>query len=107
MVKYSTNCPCANLSITLDSIGSKEMGLLLQGFSGSPDLGTGTTSAVFQDFAKVLEQKELFIILVMEGSVFGRLSLSTLAETLSIPGALLGGMFLTTCSTSFSDTIWN
>ena len=52
----------------------------------------------------MLELKEPLMMVVITGSMTGKLSLRMRAEILSIPGALLDGRFLTTVSTSFSFT---
>ena len=80
---------------------------MLLGSSKSPDFNTGETSAVFHAFAKVFEQKDTFIILVIVESVTSKLSLRTRAETLSGPGALLEGKALIIFSTCSSNTVQN
>ena len=74
----------------------------MAGSSGSPSLGTGTTSAIFHALGKESSLKELLINLVITGTVNGQLSFKTLAEILSKPGALLLHKLLTTDSASFS-----
>ena len=53
------------------------------------------TTADFHACAKQFDANEELIRLVMTGRVAGRLSLSTLADTLLYPDALFDGMFLT------------
>ena len=60
---------------------------MFSGSSGSPDFRFGMTSADFHVCAKQFDANEEFMRLVMAGKVAGRLSLSTLADTLSCPGA--------------------
>ena len=62
------------------------------------------TSADFHACAKQFDANEELMTLVMTGRVAGRLSLSTLADTLSFPGALLDGTCLTIFSMSCSVT---
>ena len=71
-----TDCLWANLSFTLDSTGSYDIGRLLHGFPASPSLGTQVTSATFYALANVLDLKELFIRDVIICKVAGKLSLS-------------------------------
>ena len=78
-----TNCLWANLSFTLDSTGSNDMGRLLHGFPASPSLEIQVISATFHALANVLDLKELFIRDVIICNVAGMLSLSILAGTLS------------------------
>ena len=66
----------------------------------------GVTSDIFQALGNVHAAKELLNMLVRIGSVPGRLYLSILALTLSIPGALLEGRDLIIFSTSTSVTNW-
>ena len=53
------------------------------------------TIADFHACAKQFDANEELIRLVMTGRVAGRLSLSTLADTLSYQDALFDGIFLT------------
>ena len=53
------------------------------------------TTADFHACTKQFDANKELIRLVMTGRVAGRLSLSTLADTLSYPDALFDGMFLT------------
>lgn len=62
------------------------------------------TTADFHTYAKQLDADEVLIRLVIMGRVTGRLSLSTLADTLSSPGALFDGICLTIFSVSCSVT---
>ena len=82
---------CAALSQTLDIIGRRDIGHVLEGLSASPDLTRGITSANFQAHANVFEEKEVLTGFVIAKSVVGELSFSTLAVTLSRPGALFDG----------------
>ena len=50
--------PRKSVPINLNHTGSNEIGWLLPGSLGSPEFGTGTTSAVFHAPAKMLELKE-------------------------------------------------
>ena len=61
---------------------------MLEGSSASPDLTRGITSANFQASTNVFEEKEVLTRFVIAESVVGKLSFSTLAVTLSRPGAL-------------------
>ena len=61
---------------------------MLEGSSASPDLTRGITSANFQACANVFEEKEVLTGFVIAESVVGKQSFSTLAVTLSRPGAL-------------------
>ena len=70
---------------TLDIMGRRDIGRVLEGSSGSPDLRTGMTSAIL-------------------ASVIGKLSFNILAVTLSGPGALFDGKDLIIFPTSFSIT---
>ena len=63
------------------------------GTSGLPHLRIGVTSAVFHARANVLVKKELFTMRVIVVSVQGRLSLRIREDILSIPGALLDGIY--------------
>ena len=107
VVTKSTNWRCANLSDTLHSIGSREIGRWLLGSSKLPDFNTGITSAIFHAFGKQLFLNELFIILVITGAITGKQTLRTRVVILSCPGALFEDEPLTTPSTSFSATAWN
>ena len=62
------------------------------------------TTADFHACAKQFDAKEELISLVMTGRVAVRLSLSTLADTLLCPGALLDRNCLTIFSTPCSVT---
>ena len=77
-------------------MGKSDMGRVLEGSSESesPDLRMGMTSADFQACAKVLEENELLIKLVIIGRDTGKLSFRILAVTLSYPGALFDGRLL-------------
>ena len=68
---------------------------MFSGTSGKPDLSFGMTTADFHVCAKQFDANEELIRLVITGRVAGRLSLSTLADTLSYRGALFDGIFLT------------
>lgn len=85
--RKSTNCLRASPSHTLDRIGSKEIGLSLEGSLKFLSLGIGMTSAVFQTFGKTFISYDLLINLVMTVVVAGRLSFKILV--LSYPGSLL------------------
>ena len=63
----------------------------------------GVSSAVSQARMNVLVAKELLTIRVMIGGEMRRLSFKILADTLSIPGALLDGNLIT-FSTCLSET---
>ena len=80
---------------TFDIVVRRDIGRVFSGTSGSPDLSFGMTTADFPACAKQFDANEELIRLVMTGRVAGRLSLSTLADTLSSPGALFDGIFLT------------
>ena len=77
---------------------------MFSGSSGSPDLRFAMTTADFGTCAKQFDANEVLIRLVMMGKVAGRLSTSTLADTLSGPSALFDGIFLTIFSMSCSVT---
>ena len=86
-----------------DIIDKNEIGWLqLQGYH-IQDLD-GVTSAVSHARMNVLVAKELVTIRVMIGSDIRRLSFKILADTLSVPGALLDGNLLITFSTCLSVT---
>ena len=68
---------------------------MFSGTSGKPDLSFGMTIADCHACAKQFDANEELIRLLITGRVAGRLSLSTLANTLSYPGALFDGIFLT------------
>ena len=54
--------------------------------------------------SRAFRQKDVFIILVVNGRITGKLSLSTQAETLSYPGDYFGGSTFIMRSTSVSVT---
>ena len=74
-------------------MGRREIGRVLEGSSESPDLRIGMTSADFQTCANVFEENEVLTRFVIAESVIGKLSFSTLAVTLSRPGALFDALF--------------
>lgn len=78
---------------------------MLEGSSASPDLTRGITSANFQARANVFEEKEVLTGFVIAESVVGKQSFSTLAVTLSRPGALFDGKDLIIFPTSSSIEI--
>ena len=80
---------------TFDIIGRRDIGRVFSGTSGKPDLSFEMTTADFHVCAKQFDANEELIRLVITGRVAGRLSLSTLADTVSYPGALFDGIFLT------------
>ena len=100
----SSSVECAALSQTLDIIGRRDIGCVLEGSSASPNLTRGITSANFQTRANVFEEKEILTKFVIAESVVGKLSFSTLAVTLSRPGALFDGKDLIIFPTSSSVT---
>ena len=95
-------CPFANLGMT----GRRDIGHVLEGSSGSPDLRIAMISANFHTCANLFEENEVLIRFVVSEIVIGKLSFSTgLAVTLSGPGALFDwGRDLMIFPTSFSVT---
>ena len=85
-------------------VSRRDIGRVFSGSSGSPDLRFGMATADFHACAKHFDANEELIRLVMTGSVAGTLSLNTLADTLSCPGALFDGICLTIFSLSCSVT---
>ena len=77
--RYGTNWFKAIRSHTFDKIGSNDIGLLLSGFSWSPCLRIGVTSAVFQISGKVLDVRDVLMMLVIVGAMEGRQHFKTLA----------------------------
>ena len=69
-----------NLSDTLDSIGSREIGWWLLGSSKLPDCNTGIASAISHAFGKQLVLNELFIILVITGNITGKQALKLISS---------------------------
>ena len=89
---------------TLDIIGRRDIGRVLEGLSASPYLTREITSANFQTCANVFEEKEVLTTFVITERVVGKLSFSTLALTLSRLGALHVAKDLITFPTPSSVT---
>ena len=87
-------------------MGRRDIGHVLEGSSGSPDLQMGMTSANFHTCANLFLRersinKKRFVTLAI---VIGKLSFNTLAVTLSGLGALFDCKDLLIFPTSFSIT---
>ena len=72
--RKSTNWRWASLSQTFDNNGINEIGHVLTGSLKLPDLGTGITSAIFHDRAKMAVANDLLNKCMIMGSIAGRLS---------------------------------
>ena len=90
VVKNSTNCLCASLSLTFERMGNYEIGLLLAGSSEFPSLGTGVTSAIFHALGKAAILNKLFTNLEITGAMLSQLSFRTRAEILSYSWCFVG-----------------
>ena len=78
-----------------------DIGHVLEGSPGSPDLRIGMTSANFHTSANLFEENEVLTRFVISAIVIG---INTLAETLSRPRALFDGKDLMIFPTTFSVT---
>ena len=85
-------------------MGGRDIGRVLEGSSGSPDLRIGMTSANFHTWANVFKENEVLTRFVILASVIGKLSFNILVVTLSGPGALFDCKDLVIFPTSFSIT---
>lgn len=102
--RKSTNCERAAFTQTLDIMGRSDIGCVLEGSSGSPDLRIGMTSANFHTWANVFKENEVLTRFVILASVIGNLSFNILVVTVSWPGALFDWKDLIIFPTSFSIT---
>ena len=103
--RKATNCECAALTQTLDIMGRRLIGRVLEGSTGSPDLRKGMTSANFHTCANLLEENEVITRFVISAIVIGKLSFNTTpAVASSGPAALFDGKDLMIFPTSFSVT---
>ena len=83
------------------------MGQLLSGFSWSPCFKMSVTSANFQIFGKVPDEKESLIIAAKVGRINGKQFFKRRTVILSFPGAFPVRIELITSPTSFYSTVPN
>ena len=74
----------------LAQLEGMEIGLILLGYSGSPDVGIGTILASFQSKGNFPVIKNLLNRLIRLSAITGAVSLILAAEILSAPVDLLG-----------------